>query len=273
VVFEPALVGSWTWGVEINSDGKNGCEVVLDTTNTMHLVKLGGILLADLGWPDDKGVPFHMFLKIRLEADQIHVAFPSEWLAEQVRTRGLPRHEVLAAGGDPGHVLLTASSEELRRDLLPYLNDPRAWGEVFDLQREAPERNAERLNERSRDVVRTRYGKPEAYSNALAQAEEAVRLVPGDPNYWNTLGAAQYRAGRFVEALGAMARAELLRKAADPEDLALRAMIHHQLGETAEGKKLLGELRKMFDDHRYCGDSDALSLFREAGKLIAPTAK
>jgi hypothetical protein len=50
-------------------------------------------------------------------------------------------------------------------------------------------------------------------------------------------------------------------------------MVHHQLGEKPEAKKLLGDLRKMFEDHQYCGDSDALSLFREAGNLIAPTAK
>jgi hypothetical protein len=120
----------------------------------MHLVKLGGILLADLGSPDDQGVPFHMFLKIRIEPDQLHVDSPAEWLAEQIKARGLPRHEVLTEGGHTDHVLLTASSEELRRDLLPLLNDPRAWQDLIDLQREGPERDARDLSEQSWKVVR-----------------------------------------------------------------------------------------------------------------------
>ena len=137
VVFEPSLVGKWSWGVEIARDGKNGYKVGIgDTKLTMRLVRLSGILLGDVFSGPEGGLPCHFFVKLDIQADQFHVSFlNSEWLAQEIQTRGWPRHEVLTEGDQKGGVLLTASSEELRRDLLAYLDDPRAWKDDEDLER------------------------------------------------------------------------------------------------------------------------------------------
>jgi tetratricopeptide (TPR) repeat protein len=67
---------------------------------------------------------------------------------------------------------------------------------------------------------------------ALPLAEQAVRLAPKDWNYRNTLGVANYRAGRYREAVA------LLRDNVEQQadrilayDLYFLAMCHHRLDE------------------------------------------
>ena len=57
----------------------------------------------------------------------------SDWLKEQIKTRGQLRHEVLME--DHERVVLTASPGELRRYLLPYVADDRSFGEETELRR------------------------------------------------------------------------------------------------------------------------------------------
>jgi len=130
-------------------------------------------------------------------------------------------------------------------------------------------------------MVSWRGNQPEAYASALQQAEEAVRLDPDEPDYWTTLGAARYRAGRFNEALAALTRAEQLLKSASIEDLIFQAMSQQQLGQKDEAKavlldelsKILGDPRYLGDLQRYCGEQDKQSLLREAENLIVPKGK
>jgi serine/threonine protein kinase/WD40 repeat protein len=70
-------------------------------------------------------------------------------------------------------------------------------------------------------------------AQALALAQKAARLEPGNPSYRNTLGLAYYRAGRYREA------AETLRADLESQedrflawDLCFLAMSYHRLGET-----------------------------------------
>ena len=72
---------------------------------------------------------------------------------------------------------------------------------------------------------------------ALPLAEKAVRPIPGNPVYRNTLGLAYYRAGQYREAV------EILRPNIDTQqdwalafDLYFLAMSHHRLGETARAR-------------------------------------
>jgi hypothetical protein len=56
----------------------------------------------------------------------------TDWLRDQITTRGLPRHEVL----DDGGLVLTATTGELWTWLaLPYMNDQRAFGSSWTLKR------------------------------------------------------------------------------------------------------------------------------------------
>ena len=126
-----------------------------------------------------------------------------------------------------------------------------------------------RLNEVSWSVV-SRPGKDkEAYALALAQAETARRLAPDDGNILNTLGVAQYRAGKFEAALATLTKsAELNPRGADePADRAFIAMAHYQLGHHPEARKELDRLRKSRAKPEEWG-AEGLGFVGEAEELI-----
>jgi hypothetical protein len=89
-------------------------------------------------------------------------------------------------------LLRGAVQERIRADAS--LSEP-----VRKLALQAAESHAEdagRLHEASWKVVQTQVKDGEAARRALAQAEAANRLEPGNRTYLGTLGAAQYRGGR-----------------------------------------------------------------------------
>ncbi len=148
-VFDPALVGTWE-EVKAEPDGtkdrytidraESGYSVkaVPESNNgvgTMHLMKVGNRLLLDVLCPSDGPLPpVHLFYKLRLEKDTAWVSgMDSSWLQDQIEASGLPRHEVLA--DDWNRMVLTASSAELRRHLLPYVSDNKSFSEETELHR------------------------------------------------------------------------------------------------------------------------------------------
>jgi hypothetical protein len=146
-VFDPALGGTWE-EVKADSDGsrtryvvaraESGYSVSLGTDKAkgdMHLLKAGDRYLLDVYCPSD-GVqlPVHLFFRLRLDKDSAWLAeMQSNWLKEQIKTRGQLRHEVLMEDDD--RIVLTASPTELRRYLLPYVADDRAFDEENELKR------------------------------------------------------------------------------------------------------------------------------------------
>jgi tetratricopeptide (TPR) repeat protein len=72
---------------------------------------------------------------------------------------------------------------------------------------------------------------------AVELAKQAVRQVPREAGYWNTLGVAHYRSGEWPAALLALEKAETL---APGKNFGfngfLLAMCHHQLGDPAKAK-------------------------------------
>jgi WD40 repeat protein len=112
------------------------------------------------------------------------------------------------------------------------------------------------------------------YREALRWAVIAGRLAPGDGLILNTLGTAQYRAGQFAEALPTLTRAENLNRTAFreslPTDLALLAMVHHQLGHREQARAFLERLRKLAAEVRWANE-EVQGFLREAeGLLKAP---
>src|SRR5262249_38924976 len=72
---------------------------------------------------------------------------------------------------------------------------------------------------------------------AVELAKQAVRKMPGEPMYWNTLGAAHYRTGEWHDAVKALEEAERL--APDKYfgfNAYFLAMCHNQLGDIAKAK-------------------------------------
>ncbi len=66
---------------------------------------------------------------------------------------------------------------------------------------------------------------------AIALAGEATALKPEIGGYWNTMAWAQFRAGRFKEAIEAAERSMQLRAGGDPYDWLVMAMAKWRMGE------------------------------------------
>jgi Flp pilus assembly protein TadD len=127
------------------------------------------------------------------------------------------------------------------------------------------------LNEAAWVVAKNREAGKEAYARALRQAEAAVRLAPKYGFILNTLGIAQYRVGRFAEALASLMKSEKLnatKNGSDPHDLAFLAMTQHQLGKKEQARATLDSLRKVMKQTRWANNTDAVSFLDEAEELI-----
>jgi hypothetical protein len=72
---------------------------------------------------------------------------------------------------------------------------------------------------------------------ALPWARNAVRLAPGSPLCWNTLGAAHYRLGHYQEAIAALQKSiQLNADVATAHDALFLAMSHHRLGRPDQAR-------------------------------------
>ncbi len=68
-------------------------------------------------------------------------------------------------------------------------------------------------------------------------ARKAVELGPREGAFWNTLGAASYRAGNWKEAIAALEKAMLLRNGGDSLDWFFLAMAHWQRGDKEKARQ------------------------------------
>src|SRR5262249_52394325 len=74
-------------------------------------------------------------------------------------------------------------------------------------------------------------------NQAVVLAKKAVELVPKSPDYANTLGIAQYRAGDWKAAITALEMSMELRKGGNGLDWFFLAMAHWQLGNQDQARK------------------------------------
>ncbi|HTU22086.1 MAG TPA: protein kinase [Gemmataceae bacterium] len=132
-------------------------------------------------------------------------------------------------------------------------------------------KEAEQLNDAAWGVVKTRGAAKAGYAGALRRAEAAVCLAPKDGYILNTLGVAQYRVGRYADAVATLTKSEKLNVAKRgllPADLAFLAMAQHRLGKKNESKATLVRLRKVMQQPRWTQDAQAEGFLREAEELI-----
>jgi WD40 repeat protein/tRNA A-37 threonylcarbamoyl transferase component Bud32 len=124
------------------------------------------------------------------------------------------------------------------------------------------------LNNASWMVVRRPGGKRSEYREALQRAEVACRLVPQNGLYRNTLGVAQYRVGRYSDAVRTLTQSDQLNaplfRGSIPADLAFRALARHQLGQEVEAQADLRRLRDILKRPEWAGQEEAESLRDEA---------
>jgi WD40 repeat protein/serine/threonine protein kinase len=104
--------------------------------------------------------------------------------------------------------------------------------------------DAEPLNRASAAVVRLPSADAASYQLALKRAETAVQVAPRDPTCANTLALAQYRVGRYADALKSVARAANLRIEGKPadEDRVVAALARLRLGRIDEAEADLKHL-------------------------------
>ncbi len=124
-------------------------------------------------------------------------------------------------------------------------------------------------------VVRERNRAKQSYARALYVAECANYRRPKDGLILNTLGVAQYRLGRYADALATLTRSQKLnttKEGAHPDDLAFLAMAQHQLGNQNEARALLGRLRQVIKLPRWAQYPEAASFLQEAEQLIEDKA-
>jgi hypothetical protein len=119
------------------------------------------------------------------------------------------------------------------------------------------------LNNASWATVRRPGLGTESYRLALRQAEGASHLAPMRAEVLNTLGVAQYRAGKYREALSTLRRSDALRGGI-PANHAFIAMAEQELGQVQEARASLQRLRALMKNPARARDAEGLGFLREA---------
>jgi WD40 repeat protein len=192
------------------------------------------------------------------------------------------RRYALELAGPYGESLVTHEAERLveslyekgmlRPDVLASLRSAVSLPEPVRLRALAlAERIPEypdRLDNQSREVVRRPGADPTAYHIALRQAETACRLVPNNLELLSTLGIAQYRAGRYLDALATLTRVSRLHAESQSvpgvADMAFMTLSQLQLGQVDEARKSLDRLRHTLEAPAYDRNGPGYALLREA---------
>jgi WD40 repeat protein/tetratricopeptide (TPR) repeat protein len=107
---------------------------------------------------------------------------------------------------------------------------------------------------------------------AVQCARRAVDLAPSVGNYWNTLGVADYRAGKWKEAVEELKKSIALTSEGGVVDWLFLAMAHKQLGDHQEAQRWYGRAARDLDRDQVMDQSRRL--FRaEASALLGLTAR
>jgi tetratricopeptide (TPR) repeat protein len=104
-------------------------------------------------------------------------------------------------------------------------------------------------------------------AKTIQLAEKAVALEPQNGDFWNTLGAAFYRAGQWQDAVTALEKSLRLRSGGNSEDWFFLAMAHWQLGDAAKARHWYDQAIQWMDENR--PNDEELHRFRaEAAALL-----
>jgi serine/threonine protein kinase/tetratricopeptide (TPR) repeat protein len=153
---------------------------------------------------------------------------------------------------------------------LNLLYNQKKWAEAIAVGRKAVEfelDNAFISNRLAWILATCSEGKLRVPKEAVARASKAVQLAPGVGTYWITLGAAQYRAGEWKAAIGALEKSMELRKGGDSLDWFFLAMAHWQLGEKEKARTWYDRAVQWMDKNQ--PNDEELRRFRaEAADLL-----
>jgi tetratricopeptide (TPR) repeat protein len=108
----------------------------------------------------------------------------------------------------------------------------------------------------------------DAYGLALGAADRANMLEPDTGSYVTTLGAAQYRAGRYDDALATLTRSDDLNDGVSPRDAAFLAMAHQKLDHAREAAAAMARLRGLMRGPRQASNPGDRMIWEEARALL-----
>lgn len=146
----------------------------------------------------------------------------------------------------------------------------RRGGEKVELKAPVlgPPAVAQLLNDVSWGIVRRADAASDQYRWGLRLAEKACRLRPENGLILNTLGVAQYRVGRYQDAVANLERSDRLNaeqlKGSIPADLAFLAMSRHRLGQAEPARTDLHRLRECMKKPDQAKNEESLAFLREA---------
>jgi hypothetical protein len=136
---------------------------------------------------------------------------------------------------------------------------------LIDLYRE--EHDWERYHAAARHLVRQPYLNSFQYHFAWQQAQAACQLAAEPSSCQTTLGMAQYRLGKYDEAVRTLMQSDNSQKPI-PADVAFLAMTQHQLGHKEQAQADLARLRKIVQQPEWIKDEEAQSFLREAETVL-----
>jgi tetratricopeptide (TPR) repeat protein len=104
-------------------------------------------------------------------------------------------------------------------------------------------------------------------ARAVELARRTVDVAPEQGDFWNTLGAAHYRAGDWKAAITALEKSMALRQGGDCSNWFFLAMAHWQLGEKEKAREWYDRAVEWTNKHKL--DDEELRRFRtEAAELL-----
>jgi hypothetical protein len=193
------------------------------------------------------------------DATQLFVTGENQWL--HVWDLRAIRAELAARGLDWG--LPPYPPADRPADAAP----PRVVVDLGDLAAQVDRQTALQHNNLAWRLATDRDAKIRDPERAVALAKKAVELAPDVATYWNTLGAAHYRAGNWKDAVAALDKSMELRNGGDSFDWFFLAMAHWQLGHKEEARKWFDKAVERMEKNR--PSDEELRRFRaEAAELL-----
>jgi tetratricopeptide (TPR) repeat protein/tRNA A-37 threonylcarbamoyl transferase component Bud32 len=117
-------------------------------------------------------------------------------------------------------------------------------------------------------LITNRDAKQQNPLRAIEFAKKAIAVEPRFAQYWHTLGVAQYRAGKWQEALDAFDKAMVLQNGGDGLDWYFVAMAHWQLGDKNRAMQFFHDA-EAWKENEHVGPDDLEGLDHEAASLLA----
>jgi hypothetical protein len=272
--------GGYVLCVTFSPDGSRIVSAGADRTLKIWDTLSGNELMA---WQDAEGVPCEIVFTaasvIGVGVADLRTSHMAVWSTTDFSTSV---GETLRRASEPADLVDQLLKEQvLCQDVLDHLRTDPGLGEELRARalRLARERrdDPQKLNRSAWEVVKLPTQGDERYRQALRWAEAASGRKPDDGMIQNTLGVAQYRAGRYADAVDALRRSRTLNSGLTPSALAVPsdtiflAMALYQLGRADEARAELDRLWPIRGPMKFLTDDETRGFLAEAEALILGT--